>query len=66
MTATTSTIDPPHAAKPHRSMAAWAVRQTLLGLLILAIAVGGSAWLLHASIDPAAELPVVNAAERPA
>lgn len=65
MTATTTPIDTP-AAAPRRSMAAWAVRQTLLGLLILAIAVGGSAWLLHASIDPAAELPTAATAERPA
>jgi hypothetical protein len=32
----------------------------LIGLLILTVVVAGSAWLLHASIDPTAE---VNAAE---
>lgn len=38
------------------SLAGWAVRRALLGLLILTLTIGGSAWLLHASIEPTAEL----------
>lgn len=30
----------------------WALRRTLMGLAILAITVGGAAWLLYAAIDP--------------
>lgn len=45
----------------NRSVAAWAVRQTLLGLLILVVVIGGSAWLLHASIEPTADLPAATA-----
>ncbi|PPD31189.1 MAG: hypothetical protein CTY20_00080 [Hyphomicrobium sp.] len=41
----------------HRSPAAWVVRQAIVGIAILAVVVSASAWLLHSSIDPAAELP---------
>ena len=33
----------------------WALRRTVLLLLILGIGVGSLAWLTHASIDPALE-----------
>ncbi len=33
----------------------WAVRRTLLGILILVLGIGTLAWLTHASIDPALE-----------
>lgn len=55
MTATTPTATPPTAIAG-RSLAGWAIRRTLLGLFILTVAIGGSAWLLHASIEPTAEL----------
>jgi len=34
---------------------AWMMRRALLGVLILALGIGGLAWLTHASIDPALE-----------
>lgn len=46
------------------SVAGWAVRRALLGLLILTLTVGGSAWLLHASIEPTAELQDVVTDDR--
>jgi hypothetical protein len=46
-----------------RSVAAWAVRRSLIGLAILTVVVAGSAWLLHASIDPAAEAPTTASAQ---
>lgn len=72
MTATTpvasATTDPasPAASGPPAapSLVAWAVRRALLGMLILTIAVGGAAWLLHASIDPATEVQAAPAVER--
>lgn len=30
----------------------WALRRTLLAILILTVSVSGAAWLLYASIDP--------------
>lgn len=47
------------------SLAAWALRRALIGMLILTFVVGGSAWLLHASIDPTAELPASSTSEQP-
>ena len=44
---------------PSGSVTVWAIRRALLGLLILTITIGGSAWLLHASIEPVAESPSV-------
>lgn len=41
----------------HRSPAAWAIRQAIVGIAILAVVVSAGAWLLHSSIDPAADLP---------
>lgn len=54
------TTTPAATSRPalrHRSPGAWALRQALLGITILAVVVSAGAWLLHASIDPAAELP---------
>jgi hypothetical protein len=36
---------------PRRSVLAWALQRAAIGLLILILAVGGFAWLLHASIE---------------
>lgn len=55
MTATTTNNAPTSIS--NRSMTAWVVRRALLGLLILTVTIGGSAWLLHASIEPTADLP---------
>ncbi len=30
----------------------WALKRALIGICILAVSVGGIAWLLHATIDP--------------
>ena len=43
------------AMAPHAFDLKWALRRSLLGLLILAIGIGGAAWLSHASIDPTLE-----------
>ncbi len=37
------------------SIAVWALRRALLGLVIMTTIVALSAWLLHASIDPVAD-----------
>lgn len=34
----------------------WFIKRTIIGIFILAITVGGMAWLTYASIDPALEL----------
>lgn len=39
----------------------WFVRRTLIGIVILVIAVGGLAWLTHASIDQDLELRATSA-----
>lgn len=59
MTATTTPPANVSTSLPARSVTAWAIRRALLGLLILTVTIGGSAWLLHASIEPAAELQSV-------
>ncbi len=56
MTATTTPPAKTATSLPTGSVTAWAVRRALLGLLILTVTIGGSAWLLHASIEPTAEL----------
>lgn len=61
MTATTTTASEPTSLSSATSLSsgsvtAWAIRRALLGLLILTVTIGGSAWLLHASIEPSAEL----------
>ena len=38
-----------------RSPWIWALRRALAGILILAVTVGGAAWLLYATIDQEAE-----------
>ena len=38
-----------------RSPWVWALRRTAAGILILAVTVGGAAWLLYATIDQEAE-----------
>lgn len=38
-----------------RSPWAWAARRAIAGILILAVTVGGAAWLLYATIDQEAE-----------
>jgi hypothetical protein len=43
------------AMAPHAFDLKWALRRSLLGVLILAIGIGGAAWLTHASIDPTLE-----------
>jgi hypothetical protein len=43
------------ASSPRLLDAKWALRRSLLGLLILTIGIGSMAWLTHASIDPALE-----------
>lgn len=62
MTATTPDIAP--SQLPNRSLTAWVIRRALLGLFILTVTIGGSAWLLHASIEPTAELPDVAATDQ--
>jgi len=61
---TTSPAGAADAAPKRRSIAVWVLRQTALGLLIMSLVMGTTAWLLHASIDPAAELPVEEAPVR--
>ena len=58
MTATTTPPADTATAMQGRSLTHWALRRALIGLVIFLVAVGGSAWLLHASIDPTAEAPV--------
>lgn len=43
-----------------RSGLRWALRRALLGILILTVCVGGAAWLLYNSIDPAQEAQVFD------
>lgn len=38
-----------------RSPWVWALRRAVAGILILAVTVGGAAWLLYATIDQEAE-----------
>lgn len=54
MTAPTMTTEATTAVRS-RATAAWVLRRAMIGIAILCVAVGGSAWLLHASIDPSAE-----------
>ena len=43
----------------------WALRRTMLGVVILAVSIGGAAWLLYEAIDPVAEADIaVGAALR--
>lgn len=63
MTSTTPVASSADRARK-KSVAAWALRQTIVGFLILGVTIGGTAWLLHASIDPAVETPVAGAPER--
>lgn len=60
----TTTTPPSRLQAPPRSLAAWVLRQAILGLVILTVVVGSGAWLLHASIDPAAEPPTDERAVR--
>lgn len=55
-----TTFGAPPAAKPAlrvngQSPLGWALRRALLGLAILAVSIGGAAWLLYAAIDPDVE-----------
>jgi hypothetical protein len=50
------------ATPPRLLDAKWALRRTLLGLLILTVGVGSMAWLTHASIDPNLETSSVSRA----
>lgn len=62
----TATNTPPAEAVTFlggRSVTAWALRRTMIGLTILTVVVAGSAWLLHASIDPAVENPGMASAQ---
>jgi hypothetical protein len=43
------------AMAPHSFDLKWALRRSLLGVLILAFGIGTAAWLTHASIDPTLE-----------
>lgn len=38
-----------------RSPWVWALHRALMGIAILAISIGGAAWLLYAAIDPDVE-----------
>ena len=65
------TTTTPHAEGAARAPAraitlGWALKRTLLGFLILFIVVGGAAWLLDASIDPALEGEIGSLSARPA
>lgn len=44
----------------------WALGRAVLGLLILAVGIGGLAWLTHASIDPNLEQTVAAPPADPA
>lgn len=39
----------------HRYTLGWVLRRAALGLFILVVAMGGMAWLIHASIEISAE-----------
>lgn len=39
-----------------RSPLAWALRRAAIGVVILAVTIGGAAWLFNASIEPEADV----------
>lgn len=45
---------------------AWALRRTLLGIVILTVTISCAAWLLYASIDPDVEAAPAARAQPPA
>lgn len=44
----------------------WFLKRTVIGIAILMVAMGGLAWLTHASIDPEQEASMTSPAEAPA
>jgi hypothetical protein len=55
MTTTPSRVEGEHLVAIRAPTLGWALRRTLLGLLILFVSVTGAAFLLYASIDPEEE-----------
>lgn len=45
---------------------AWALRRTLIGIVILTVTISCAAWLLYASIDPDVEAAPAARAQPPA
>ena len=51
-TATPAGVQGTHVVAPRAPTLGWALRRTLLALIILVVSIGGAACLLYASIDP--------------
>lgn len=53
-------------SKGHSVTLAWALKRTLMGMVIFAVVIGGAAWLLHTSIDPSLDADASSLIAKPA